>query len=239
MFKKEALDALKREMECLAFLGAIPVAFLFDKFFLKINWEFIAIFQWVFIATIIIYTLYAGASIFQSEKRDRAFEYLFSLPISRIKIIHFKFSPRLIVLLILTLISGLFFDVSIYSYGITFFFLFFISAFLSININSVVINLAGVSILYVLFNFLWQILMNFSFMHGLESRGVWIIPAFQLLAAVLILIPTGTAFWLTFKKMDVKPMKLQMRTYYAIVFPTIIILIVFVSLMFKGYMLEA
>ena len=100
------------------------------------------------------------------------------------------------------------------------------------------INLTGVLILYILFDFLWLILMNFSFRHGLESGGTWIIPTFQSLAALLILVPMGTAFWLMFKKMDVKPIKLQMRTYYAIVFPTVIVLIVFVSLMLKKYVLE-
>lgn len=238
MFKKEAWDALKREMECLAILGAIPLAYLLDRFLMKFRWEFHEIFQVVFITTIVIFAIYAGATIFQTEKKDRAFEYLFSLPLSRIKIIFLKLLPRIIILLLLTLILGLFFNLNIFSYGIIFFVLFFVSAFLSINVNSVIINLTGVLILYVIFDFLWLILRNFSFFHGLESSGTWINPTFQLLAAVLILLPIGTAFWLTFKKMDVKSMKYQMRTYYAIVFPTIIILIVFISLMYKNYILN-
>ena len=85
---------------------------------------------------------------------------------------------------------------------------------------------------------LFEILMYYSFSHGLESRGYWIIPAFQLIAVALLLVPMGTAFWLTFKKMDVKPMKLQMRTYYAIVLPTLIVIITFVSVMFKKYIID-
>lgn len=239
MFKKEVWDALKRGMECFIILGAVPVAYIFDQFVLKYNWEFNDIFEAVFFVTIVLFSVYAGATLFQSEKKDRAFEYLFSLPLSRIKILLLKLLPRMIILILLIIISNLVFKMGIIRNGFIFIFLFFVSVFLSIGIDSIMINLTGVLILYILFDFLWLILMNLFFLHGLESRGAWISSTFQFLATLLILIPIGTAFWLTFKKMDVKPIKLQMRTYYAIVFPTVIILIVFVSLMLKKYVLEA
>jgi len=133
----------------------------------------------------------------------------------------------------------LFFKLDLLIFGIPFFVLFFVSAFLSIEINSIVINLIGMSILYFIFYELWHILMNFFFLHRLESGELWIAPVSQLLATALLLVPLGTAFWLTFKRMDVKPLKLQMRTYYVIVIPTLIVLITFIALMFKKYMIEA
>jgi ABC-type Na+ efflux pump permease subunit len=238
MLKKEAWDALKRELECLLILGAIPLAFLWDRLLIKFNWGFRDIFSGIFITTVIIYAVYSGATIFQSEKKDRAFEYLFSLPISRAKILLMKIGPRLIILIFLVIVLALFLKLDLLEFGITFLLIFFVSAFLSIGTNSLMINLIGVIMLYYVFRTLGQILMNFSFLHGLESRGVWISPTFQLLAATLLLVPMGIAFWLTFKRMDVKPMKLQMRTYYAIVLPTLAVLITFVTLMFKKYLLE-
>ena len=238
MLKKEAWDALKRELECLLILGAVPLAFLWDRLFMKFKWGFRDIFSGIFITTVIIYAVYAGASIFQSEKKDRAFEYLFSLPVSRTKILLIKLVPRITILILLVIILKLFFHISVADVGITFFVLFFVSTFLSIGTNSIIINLIGVYMLYYVFYILWQILMNFSFLHGLESRGAWIIPTFQLIAAAILLVPMGTAFWLTFKRMDVKPLKLQMRTYYAIVLPTLAALITFITLTFKKYMLK-
>jgi hypothetical protein len=46
----------------------------------------------------------------------------------------------------------------------------------------------------------------------------------QLVSAAVLLVPFGIAFWLTFKKMDVRPIKLQMRTYYSITLPTLFVL---------------
>ncbi len=239
MLKKEALDALKRELECLLILGAVPLAFLWDRLVMKFRWEFRDIFSGVFIMTVIIYAVYAGATIFQSEKKDRAFEYLFSLPVPRSKILLLKILPRMVILVVLVIVLTLFFDMDVSTSGITFPLVFLLSSFLSIGVDSIIINLIGVFILYHIQFSLWQILMNFSFLHGLESRGTWLIPTFQLIAAALLLVPMGTAFWLTFKKMDVKPMKFQMKIYYAIVLPTVIVLITVVALLFKKYLIKA
>jgi len=238
MLKKEVWDALKRELECLLILGAIPLALLWDRLVVNFGWEFRDIFSGIFITTVIIYAVYAGATIFQSEKKDRAFEYLFSLPLSRWKILQMKILPRIIILILLVIILILFFNVDISIFGITFLVLFFVSAFLSIGINSIVINLIGVFMLYYVYEFLWKILTYFFDSKNISIPGSLGIITFQLFATALLLVPMGIAFWLTFKKMDVKPMKLQMRTYYAIVLPTLAVLITFITLMFKKYLLD-
>lgn len=238
MLKKEVWEAIKKELECLLILGVVPLAFLGDRWVMKFNWEFREIFSAVFLTTILFYAVYAGATIFQSEKKDRAFEYLFSLPVSRSKILLMKLIPRLVILILLVIISIFFFKIGVGDFGITFLDLFFISVFLSIGINSTLINLFGVLMVFYIQYSLFEILMNYSFSHGLEYRGDWIIPVFQLIATALLLIPMGTAFWLTFKRMDVKPMKFQMRTYYAIVLPTLVVVITFVSVMFKKYLID-
>ena len=40
-------------------------------------------------------------TLFQAEKRDRGFEYLLILPVSRLKIFLYKYLPRLVALVIL------------------------------------------------------------------------------------------------------------------------------------------
>ncbi len=238
MLKKEVWDALKRELECLLILGAIPLAFLWDRLIIKFNWGFRDIFSGIFITTVIIYAVYAGATILHSEKKDQAFEYLFSLPLSRWKILQMKILPRIIILILLVIILILYFNVDISIFGITFLVLFFVSAFLSIGINSIVINLIGVFMLYYVYEFLWKILTHFFDSKNISIPGSLGIITFQLIAAALLLVPMGIAFWLTFKKMDVKPMKWQLRTYYAIVLPTLVVLITFITLMFKKYLLD-
>jgi hypothetical protein len=58
----------------------------------------------------------------------------------------------------------------------------------------------------------------------------------NIFAAVMLLTPLGIAFWITFKKMDVKPLKLQMKSYYLIVLPTLIVSITFIIMSFKRYL---
>jgi ABC-type transport system involved in multi-copper enzyme maturation permease subunit len=239
MLKKESLEALRRVVESMLVLFAIPLALLWDRFFIKFGWDFSDIFSVVLVATVVAFAVYSGATIFQSEKKDRAFEYLFSLPVSRFEILKTKILPRLVMLLALIVILAFFTGLkSSFDNGITFLFLFFISIFLSLTIHSVIIGLLGVMLLYYIYYFIYRILLYFSLRYDLRITGFLGLSLGKLIPALLLLIPFGIAFWLTFKKMDVKPMKLQMRTYYAIVLPTLAVLITFFTLMFKKYLLD-
>jgi hypothetical protein len=43
----------------------------------------------------------------------------------------------------------------------------------------------------------------------------------------------GAAFWMTFKNLDIKPLKWQLKFYYYIVMPIILVFYAFVILLFK------
>ena len=58
----------------------------------------------------------------------------------------------------------------------------------------------------------------------------------QLCSALFLLIPLWLAFWLTFKKLDVKPIRLQMRTYYSILLPSLAGFVAFILLFYKKSM---
>jgi hypothetical protein len=237
MLRKEVRDALKRFVESLLALLIIPFTYLADKLVTKAGLDYPSLIQTGFVVTLVIYAVYAGATFFQSERKDRAFEYLFSLPLTRRKIIFTKLVPRLGLLLILgvaaTAVVG---PGLLKEAGITFLVLFFSSLFLSIGVFSIVINLFGVFFMYLIFFQEGHAIGYLLIKLGGDSAkysGFFLV---QFVSAVVLLVPFGIAFWLTFKKMDVRPVKQQMKTYYSIVLPTLAVLVSIIVFLSKKLM---
>lgn len=236
MLKKEFLDAFKKFMECMILLLGVPLGVVFDKLIIHDGWKLSEIFNFVFLVTIIAYPLAAGLTIFQSEKKDRAFEYLISLPLSRFETIMYKIAPRFFFLLLLIFASTFFsiFD-NIWINGFNLIVVFFISSFLSISVNSFVIGVFGVSFIYSGY-YQASRMIHFIFVgwdplkYNIFSTEALL---FELLTAALLLIPMGTAFWITFKNFDVKPLKWQLKSYLLIVLPTVLVFYTFVTLFFN------
>jgi len=223
-------------MECMLLLLGIPLGVVFDKLIIHYGWKLSEIFNFVFLVTIIAYPLAAGLTIFQSERKDRAFEYLFSLPLSRFETIMYKIAPRFFFLLLLIIASTFFsiFD-NIWINGFNLIVVFFISSFLSISVNSFVIGVFGIFFFYsgyyqasriIHFIFIgWDPLKYNPFSTGALLS--------ELLTAALLLIPMGIAFWITFKNFDVKPLKWQLKSYLLIVLPTVLVFYTFIILFFN------
>lgn len=237
MLRKEARDALKRFIESLVALLIIPFIYIGDKLGVKIGLDYASLIQTGFFITLVIYAVYAGATIFQSERKDRAFEYLFSLPLTRRKIILAKVLPRLGLLLFLGGVATIVIGRGLQAEAvIALLVLFFSSLFLSIGVFSIVISLFGVGLMYLIFfqgeivcaSILLKLGVNFTGRHGPLVA--------QLVSAAVLLVPFGIAFWLTFKKMDVRPIKLQMKTYYSIVLPTLVVLVSVIVFLSKRLM---
>lgn len=237
MLKKEVLDAFKRLLECLLVIIAIPLAIIWDKVFVKFGWAYLDIFKGIFITVAFIYSAYSGMTLFQSEKKDRAFEYLFTLPISKLEIIVSKILPRISILIYLIMILACFlWSKTVLSIGINLVFVFAISVFISLAINSAVIGFIGILLLFGVF---WQncgIISYLIWKLHIASNILSGIYFSRLLSAALLLIPFGIAFWRTFKRLDMKPLKLQMRSYYIIILPSLIIIIAFMVIFYRGYM---
>jgi ABC-type Na+ efflux pump permease subunit len=237
MLRKEAGDALKRFAESLVVLVTIPFMYIGDKLVIKAGLDYASLIQTGFIVTLIIYAVYAGATIFQSERKDRAFEYLFSLPLTRRKIILAKVLPRLGLLLILggvaTVVAG---RGLLVEAGITVFVLFLSSLFLSISVFSIVINLFGVGLMLLIFYQGAHVITYLLLKLGINFASRFSPWAAQLVSAAVLLAPFGIAFWLTFKKMDVRPLKFQMRTYYFITLPDLFVLVSLNVWLFKSSM---
>lgn len=219
-------------------LLGVPLGVLFDRLIIHYGWKLSEIFHYVFLVTIVAYPLAAGLTIFQSEKKNRAFEYLFSLPLSRFKILLYKIAPRFMFLLLL-IIASIFFSIfdNIWINGFNLIVVFFISIFLSISIHSFVIGVVGISFFYSAYTqasrVIHLIFIGWDPAKFNDFSAVALL--FNLLTAALLLIPMGTAFWMTFKKFDVKPLKLQLKSYLYIVVPTVIVFYTFIILLFKKF----
>jgi len=236
MLKKEFLDAFKKFMECMILLLGVPLGVVFDKLIIQYGWKLSEIFHYIFLVTIIAYPLAAGLTIFQSEKKNRAFEYLFSLPLSRFKILMYKIAPRFMFLLLL-IIASIFFSIfdNVWINGFNLIVVFFISTFLSISVNSFVIGVVGVSFFFTSYyeaaRAIHFIFIGWDPAKFNDFSTVALLS--DLLTAALLLIPMGTAFWITFKNFDVKPLKWQLKSYLYIAVPTVLVFYTFIILIFK------
>lgn len=236
MLKKEFYDALKIFLECMVLLIGVPIGLVMDKFIIHFGWKLSEIFNFVFLITLAIYSIASGLTIFQSEKKDRAFEYLLSLPLSKFKIIMYKIFPRFLFLLLL-IIASVFFSIfnNIWINGFSLIVVFFFSLFISISVNSIVIGLIGISLLFSVYYQASRIIHIIFLGWNLEKLSPFSTGALlsDIFTAAILLTPLGMAFWITFKKFDVKPLKLQLRAYLSIILPTILIFVSFVVLFYK------
>lgn len=237
MLRKEFYDAFRKLIESLLVLLAIPLAYVLDRVLFNFSWTFAEIFNYVFIVAVVIYALYSGSTILYSEKKNRAFEYIFSWPLSRWKMLLYKILPRLAFLMLLMFIS-LFFSIfkNLLIDGFNLVILFFIALFLGIAVKSIILNIIGVLITYLIYYFtssIFKYLVLTSEITGYYSSNFLM---FQLLPAALLLIPLGTAFWITFKNLDLKPLKLQVKPFIYISIPTVLILVSFISIFYKGFL---
>ncbi|MGA2533839.1 MAG: ABC transporter permease [Candidatus Aminicenantales bacterium] len=237
MLRKEIRDALKRFVESLVALLIIPFLYIGDKLLTKAGLDYASLIQTGFFITLVIYAVYAGATVFQSERKDRAFEYLFSLPLTRRKIILAKVLPRLGLLLFLGGVATIAIGRGLQAEsGIALLVLFFSALFLSIGVFSIVINLFGVGLMYIIFFQAGLVFASLLLKFGVNFTGRHGPLITQLVSAAVLLGPFGIAFWLTFKKMDVRPVKLQLKTYYSIVLPTLFVLVSLIVLFSRRIM---
>jgi hypothetical protein len=236
MLRKEFRDALRRLTECLVLLGAVPLGYIWDRAIVHSGWRFSEIWATVFAATLFLFAAYAGASLFLSEKKDRALEYLLSLPVSRTKIVLVKIGPRLAILAGLwgarSLLVGRAWD---WRLLVSLLFLFFVAASLSIAIDSVIIGFFGVVLLFATFQLSSSTLTFIAWKLGLISslsRG-WI---GWTAAGVLILGPFAAAFLLVIRNLQAMPLRLQMRPYYRLALPSFLVVIFLILKFFGAYL---
>ncbi|MGD0781611.1 MAG: hypothetical protein ABSA30_01995 [Candidatus Aminicenantales bacterium] len=96
MFKKELADVLKQTFIYLAILAALPAAILALRIVPKQPYP--ALFTPAIQAGLLFWSFFLGASVFGRECRQRALEYMTSLPYSRLALLGRLAAPRILVL---------------------------------------------------------------------------------------------------------------------------------------------
>jgi hypothetical protein len=120
--------------------------------------------------------------------------------------------------------------------GLIVLFIFFISAFLSLVIESVVLGLLGILLLVGLYFFTHP---TFSFiawkLHlipSLTSSGTII----RLLSALILLLPFGVASWVVVHRLDARPLSLQLKPYYFISLPSFLIILLTIMMFYGDFL---
>jgi len=165
MLRKELTESIKRFLECSLIFVGIPIAFLIDRVIIKFGWEFKDLFLGLFYVAVFFYSAYSGITILQAEKKDRALEYLLSMPISRSKIMLIKIFSRLIILIFCIFILTFLVDFKTFRMlAIWLIFLFFISVSFSMVIDSIILGIIGISLIFQVF------LLNSRILNFLVSK---------------------------------------------------------------------
>lgn len=178
-----------------------------------------------------------GTQVFKVEFRDRAFEYLLSLPYSKYRFLYNKIVPRLFVLLGLTLIYeilvlsilarssnkaifiiNLFFRIEYFPvWMIFFFFCGFCFGFIE-NRNW----RAGLNFFIFIFFITASFGMRAMFFSG-EGHVVSQLTRSTLLAALLVTVILGIPFFSLLRKFDLKRLNLYRRKIFYLLMPPVII----------------
>lgn len=238
MIKKEIKDTLKILGHCLLILLFIPLTMLMNWHIFHSQWEISGIFPPVFVAIVLFFAAYSGVSIFQTERKDRALEYMFSLPMSIGKILVIKILPRLTVLLLLMVVGGI---LSIFrtvvSDAISVIIVFFIAVFISLAVDSLINAMIGVLLVNIILYYTSIIASYLTIEYRLLGSTEPIFWLSHLLPGLLLLVPLAVAFGITLKNFDLKPLKWQAKPYLVIALPSAVLLLLFIMVFVKKYLI--
>lgn len=221
MLKKELHDTLRILLESAVLLLSVPIIIIISLI-MGFKVHYVQLLKVTSIITIFAFAGYSGLGMFLWEKRDKGFEYLLALPMSRLKIFVYKLLPRVVVLLLLTGISILILNMSENAFPA----LIFIqlgAVFLSLALNSYFTSF----IVIILLGFLYSLSSRFItgvFHHWKGySFDPFAIISPHVLAALLLGIPLAIAFFLALKNFDLKPYKYVIKPYLFIALPLLLV----------------
>lgn len=237
MYKKEFLDTLRVFLQSLLVLLVIPIALALDWYLFHAQWQLAGIIQPVILGIILFFAAYGGVTIFAMERKDRALEYLLSLPVPKSRILFAKILPRLLFLLVLIACgSVLGVMTSPVMDGISVLIVFIVALSLSLSGESIFNALIGVVLVNVIFYYS-SIITSYLTMTRSVSHSLT--PVFWLsfgVPLVVVVVPLLTAFYKTLKKFDLKPLKWQTQAYIQMALPAIGCLVIFILVFLKKYL---
>lgn len=223
MLKKEFRDTLMILLQSSILLLSIPII-MGLSLVIESNIPFRQLLKAASFITVLAFSGYSGLAMFQTERKDKGFEYLLTLPLSKLKLLIFKMLPRLSVLVFIG--GGYAFlanvnNVREYFAALLIFHL--AAAFLSLAFQSLfpgVVAVILLSFLFTLYNrFLGQMYHQIK---QLAFNPFSIVPPY-ILASFLLLVPLGISFFLVLKNLDLKPYTYSIRPYLFIAIPVVLL----------------
>ncbi|MDQ1351522.1 MAG: hypothetical protein QG657_1826, partial [Acidobacteriota bacterium] len=201
---------------------------------------------------VLIFVMFLGNSLFLWDRKQRAEDYLLSLPYTKLRLLGIKVLPRLttavffyLVFLLLYLCSGEQFPmVSVFSFTYIYFSLFIIALTLSLCVENYII-LAVVTLLAMagflgtifliptlLSQWLYGVDINLALENLLSMKFYFgKLPLSFIAIIACLLIPFIAAFIVAFKKIGIHPVSRFNKQYFKIFVPLLAAGVVFVSLL--------
>jgi len=225
MLKKEFRDTLRILLESSVMLLAVPLIFLMSLI-MGFTINYVELTKIIAIITVFVFSGYSGLGMFLGEKRDKGFEYLLTLPVSRLKLLIYKLLPRFVVLMLYLVTWALVFNMPIKDYMVVLIFIQLAAVCLSLAFNSYFAALIGI----ILLGFLYSLSSRFIVFLFIRWQEISIDPfaiiSPYVLAALLLGIPLAIAFLLALRNFDLKPYKYVIRPYLFIALPLLLVQVV-------------
>jgi len=222
MFKKEFRDTLLQLLESSLLLLAIPLIIGLTLLF-GLDVLIAELINAVSIITLFAFAGYSGLGMFQTERKDKGFEYLLALPMSKLKIFLFKVIPRFAVLMVLTGLAILFFNITFTGVVLPLIFLHLGGVFLSLAFYSLFAGFIAVVLLGFFYSLSHMFIIHaFNYVAQIYFSPFSIISP-PVLAALLLALPLGISFFLAFRKFDLKPYKYTIKPYFFIAAPLLLL----------------
>ncbi len=220
MLKKEFFDTLRALLESSVVLLAIPmmkgVAMLMG-FSLPLR----ELANVIGVATIVAFAGYSGLTLFQGERKDNGFEYLLTLPYSRLRILVTKWLPRFLVLVSLAMLTA-----GIFNHPMKKWLIFLVifqlgSLCISLAFETVFPGIIGTIVLGMLLMLGDMFFTNWYYYLKIKALPIPLDYPTYLLGGVLLLIPLAVTFAVVYWKYDLRPYKYVIRPYFYIALPLI------------------
>lgn len=232
MLKKEFRDTLRILLESSILLLSVPLIILTLLIMgFKVNCGLLI--KYTSIITVFAFSGYSGLGMFLWEKRDKGFEYLLTLPISRLKLFIYKLLPRFVVLMAMLVTWALVFNMPVNDYIVVLIFIQLAAACLSLAFNSYFAALIGI----ILLGFFYSLSSRFIIFLFYRWQGISIDPftiiSPYVLAALLLGIPLGISFLSAFRNFDLKPYKYVIKPYLFIALPLFLVQVVVIFLYYE------
>jgi len=232
MLKKEFRDTLRILMESSVLLLSVPLFMLMSLIMgFKVNYG--QLIKVTLIITVFAFSGYSGLGMFLWERRDKGFEYLLTLPLSRLKLFIYKLLPRFVVLMLLLGTWCLVFNMPVKEYIVVLVFIQLAGACLSLAFNSYFAALMGI----ILLGFFYSLSSRFiSFLfHRWQRVSIdpFAVISPYVLSALLLGIPLGISFLLAFRAFDLKPYKYTIKPYLFIALPLLLVQAVVIFLYYE------